>query len=388
MKKIYCYCLIAVMVSMLTFLAESVFAKEYQIEKAKAVFSIPDEYLVATRDNIPDSVVQRTGITKQQLLEYFNQSVNKSSTVLIAYHNDHTLYIHVAEDEGAKKIVDYLTMPEENFTDSKVLELLRKKIEDETNWYVNSVKYQKIGDARYHVADGFSVNNNEKFYAKYYITIKNSLTIGITAISAIPDNRNMDKGLDYILKKVKYNDTNSKNGNAATKNQSVQKKPTQVNNNKDKSSASTSGNPLFIALFTIIAIIEQYCCLRQAALLKINKYIDCGIDLRRLVIPIWFNITWLTPIVQIFLLTKIFQTFPWYYCLGIYILYFLACAILLPVPKSMYSNAVKAIRNKIDDPAWRTEAEHNGLSYDFLCALSEDLYDLQFKLDTLKKKIF
>jgi hypothetical protein len=54
----------------------------------------------------------------------------------------------------------------------------------------------------------------------------------------------------------------------------------------------------------------------------------------------------------------------------------------------MYSNAVKAIRNKIDDPAWRTEAEHNGLSYDFLCALSEDLYDLQFKLDTLKKKIF
>ena len=145
---------------------------------------------------------------------------------------------------------------------------------------------------------------------------------------------------------------------------------------------------MFIALFTIIAIIEQYCCLRQAALLKINKYIDCGIDLRRLVIPIWFNITWLTPIVQIFLLTKIFQTFPWYYCLGIYILYFLACAILLPVTKSMYSNAVKAIRNKIDDPAWRTEAEHNGLSYDFLCALSEDLYDLQFKLDTLKKKIF
>ena len=208
---------------MFVFLTGSAFAKEYQIEKAKAVFSIPDGYLVATRDNIPESVVQWTGQTKKQLLDYFNQTGNNSTTVLIAYHKDHTLYIHVAEDEGSKKIVDYLMIPEENFTDARVLELLRKKIQDESQWNIDSMTYQKIGDARYHVAEGYTVDNNEKFYTKYYVTIKNGKTIGLTAISAIPNNLNLKKDLDYILNNVQYNFTTGKKVNAVAKDQPVQK---------------------------------------------------------------------------------------------------------------------------------------------------------------------
>ena len=384
MKKIFY--LLAVLASLLMFFTGSALAKEYRIDKAKASFDIPNGYLVATRDNIPDSVIQNTGLTKQQLLEYFNQTENNSTTVLIAYHKDHTLFFHVAEDAGAKKIVDYLKMPEENFTDSRVLELLRKKIQDETHWNINSVVYQKIGDARYHVAEGFFEENNNKYYAKYYVTIKNSVSVGLTAISAIPNNTTLNKDLDYILKNTKYDNENSKNVNAVTtvKKQSEQSKSVQQNKSKN-SPADTSGSTIYIVLLIAIAIVEQYCCLKQAAIRRISQLLNWGIDLRTLIIPIWFNITWITPIIQIFLLTKIFPNYPWYYCLGMYILYFAVCSIFLPVPRSMYINSIEKLRNIIDDPAWRKKAELNGIDSDTIFVLSSDLYDLQFKMDQAKK---
>ena len=66
-KRLFLFVVIALLM-----ISNGSIAKEIRVENAKAVFNIPDSYLVATRDNIPDSVIKRTGLTKQQIFDYLN----------------------------------------------------------------------------------------------------------------------------------------------------------------------------------------------------------------------------------------------------------------------------------------------------------------------------
>ena len=70
------------------------------------------------------------------------------------------------------------------------------------------------------------------------VTIKNGKTIGLTAISAIPNNLNLKKDLDYILNNVQYNFTTGKKVNAVAKDQPVQKESTPKSNNNNSSTTS------------------------------------------------------------------------------------------------------------------------------------------------------
>ncbi len=129
-------------------------------------------------------------------------------------------------------------------------------------------------------------------------------------------------------------------------------------------------------MLCLIIIIELYCFLKQRAILEISRYADCGIDLRKIIIPIWFNITWITPFVAIYLLWKIFPQYPWYYCLGIYILYYIITAAIFPIPRSIYKSVISELEQKMQNPTWRLTMASHGL----------ETYKLNFALIDLKEK--
>lgn len=128
----------------------------------------------------------------------------------------------------------------------------------------------------------------------------------------------------------------------------------------------------YLIILVIVILVELYCLLKQRAILEISRYADCGIDLRKLIIPVWYNIAWLTPFVAIYLLCKILPEYPWYYCVGIYLLYFVGTAALFPVPKFMYKSVVDELESKMQDSSWRMMMAFQGLkTYKLRYALND-----------------
>lgn len=224
-------------------------AKEFRIENAKAVLDVPDSYLVATRDDIPDSVIQRTGLSKQQIINY----LNKSTTFLLAYKDNHMIEITSVSSENSQKVIDNLNIPEEQANDPKILDLFKNKMQNEKKWTVNNVICRIIGNARYFVADGVVPVQGETLYVRYYTTVKNSVGLGIIGQSIISSNKEMDSDLEYIVKNIKFDGADSSISNLQPSGQ-----PSQINNIKVKDKGSFVGEILGKVIFlAIIAVIVQ-----------------------------------------------------------------------------------------------------------------------------------
>lgn len=242
------------LIVLLSMVANVSLAKEFRIESTKAVFDIPNSYLVATRDNIPDSVIQRTGLSKQQIFDY----LSKSTTVLLAYKENHMIEITSVVSDNSKKVIDNVRVPEEQANAPQVLDILKNRMQNERHWTVNNVLSRKIGNARYYVADGMVTVQGGTLYIRYYTTIKNSVGLGITGQSLIPSNKEMTTDLESIVKNIRFDNENSSIGNSQS---NVQ--PSQINFSKKNNVGSFLGKALGKAL--LIAII--------AAIVQIFRYL-------------------------------------------------------------------------------------------------------------------
>ncbi len=235
----------------LVFLTASVFAKEYRFDKAKAVFDIPDSYIVATQDNIPDSVIQHTGYSKQQILDYLTQK----TTILVGYKNKHMIEITSSSSKAAQNVVDNLRIPEEKANDPKALDLIKKQFQDEKHWKVSNVSFRKIGNAGYFIVNHTASAQGQRIYIKYYSTIKNSITIGISGQSLIDNNNEMNKDLEYIIQNVKYDNEKNTIVNPTTNTQTTKPNlfPKKNNNNF---LGKTLGKAILIAI--IAAVVQLW----------------------------------------------------------------------------------------------------------------------------------
>ena len=174
-------------------------AKEYRIDKVKATFDIPNDFVVATLDNVPNEVIMFTGLNKDEVLSY----LNRKEAVLVGYKKNHMITIRSHSVDTSKKYDDNLKIPEETFNDPKVLDSMKK------NWPGCKVSTKRTENAAYYIIDQYIAIDGEKLHSVHYSTIKNAVLIGIEGLSFININKEMDADIDYILQHVKYdNDRN------------------------------------------------------------------------------------------------------------------------------------------------------------------------------------
>lgn len=98
---------------------------------------------------------------------------------------------------------------------------------------------------------------------------------------------------------------------------------------------------MFVALLIVCMVLEVYMFQRQRAILEISREINMDIDFRKLIMPPWFIIAYITPLVMMYCLSQVFDL-EWYFCVLLYLLWMFG-SILIPIPKSFYADAVDKI---------------------------------------------
>lgn len=246
-KRLFLFVVIALLM-----ISNGSIAKEIRVENAKAVFNIPDSYLVATRDNIPDSVIKRTGLTKQQIFDY----LNANTTFILAYKDNHMIEITSVTSDNSRKVIDNLRVPEEQANDPKILDLIKKRMQDERHWIVNNVLSRRIANARFFVAEGNVTTQGGTLFIRYYTTIKNSVGLGVTGQSLIPNNSEMNTDLEYIVKNIKFDEENISTGGSQSNIQTSQ--PTIAKKNESSFLGKTIGKTILILVVAVIIQLWRY----------------------------------------------------------------------------------------------------------------------------------
>lgn len=102
-------------------------------------------------------------------------------------------------------------------------------------------------------------------------------------------------------------------------------------------------------LLIICVLVEIYCFQKQRAALEIGRVL--GFDARKLILPPWFIITWILPIITMYCISQTFSI-AWYFSIIIYLIYMIIYS-LLPIMSSFYISALdklKALQNKGELP--------------------------------------
>ena len=245
MKKVLIF--LHIVIALTLFAATSVTAQEYRLDKAKVTLDIPESYMVATPDNIPNSVIQRTGYTRQQIVDYFA----KSSTILLAYKDNHMIEVTSVASENSRKVVDSLNVSDELANKPEVLDSLKKKFKNERGFEVSNALSRVIGDARYYIIDGNAPAQGTKLYLRYYTTIKNSVNVGFTGQSLISNNSGMNADIEHIAKTAKFDKKSSSPGN------SQPAQPISATKNKQSNFlGKTLGKAILIAI--VAAVVQLW----------------------------------------------------------------------------------------------------------------------------------
>ena len=197
------------LIAVLLLIANQAIAKEYRIDKVKAIFDIPNNFVVATAENVPNEVINFTGLKKEEVIDYLKQQ----NGVLVGYKENHIITIRNHDVNTSEKFDDNLKIPEDMFNDPKVLESMKKNVQQK-NWLECKVSTKRTGNAAYYIIDNTVTSGGDKLYTKHYSTIKNAVMIGIEGLSFINNNSEMDADLDYIIQHVKYDNDKNVVGNS------------------------------------------------------------------------------------------------------------------------------------------------------------------------------
>lgn len=212
MKRILFFLIVALLL-----VSDQAIAKEYRIDKVKASFDIPNNFVVATIDNVPNEVIRFTGLSKEEVIDY----LKKKNGLLVGYKENHMITIRNNSVNTSEKFDDNLKIPEETFNDSKVLESMKRNVQQK-NWLDCKVSTKRTGNAAYYLIENSFNSGGDKLYTKHYSTIKNAVMIGIEGLSFINNNSEMDADLDYIIQHVKYDNDKSMVGNSQSNSYTVQ----------------------------------------------------------------------------------------------------------------------------------------------------------------------
>ncbi len=98
---------------------------------------------------------------------------------------------------------------------------------------------------------------------------------------------------------------------------------------------------MFIVLLIVCVLLEIFMFCKQRAALEISRMFNMGIDFRELILPPWFIISYVTPFINMYCVSQVFDL-AWYFCIPVYLVYmFLSC--MLPIDTWFYINALDKI---------------------------------------------
>ncbi len=98
---------------------------------------------------------------------------------------------------------------------------------------------------------------------------------------------------------------------------------------------------MFIILLIVSVLLEIFMFQKQRAALDISRMFDMGIDFRKLILPSWFAISYVTPFITMYCVSQVFDL-AWYFCILVYLVYMFLSS-LLPIDTWFYVNALDKI---------------------------------------------
>lgn len=98
---------------------------------------------------------------------------------------------------------------------------------------------------------------------------------------------------------------------------------------------------MFIVLLIGCVLLEIFMFQKQRAALDISRMFNMGIDFRKLILPPWFAISYVTPFINMYCVSQVFDL-AWYFCIPVYLVYMFLSS-MLPIDTWFYINALDKI---------------------------------------------
>lgn len=98
---------------------------------------------------------------------------------------------------------------------------------------------------------------------------------------------------------------------------------------------------MFIVLLIGCVLLEVFMFQKQRAALDISRMFNMGIDFRELILPSWFAISYVTPFINMYCVSQVFDL-AWLFCIPVYLVYMFLSS-MLPIDTWFYINALDKI---------------------------------------------
>lgn len=186
------------------------YAKEVILEQANVKVNIPNNYIIATQNDIPEKILKDFNISPQELTQEF---LNKN--IIMYCYDTNTMtefYFVYSVSDDSKKVKDYY-LANDIFSDTKFKNDFIQGFEKVQNSKVTDFSTRDTHDAKYIDIKSIPNGTNGK-YARSFITIKNSASLGINGRSYSDNNIILDNSIEQILSSIKFINNNITKNNA------------------------------------------------------------------------------------------------------------------------------------------------------------------------------
>ena len=247
---------IGILTIIFCFFVSIVSAKEYRIEDKHISLDIPDNFVVATLDNIPDSLL----ILFQTTREKFRKEVlaNQKSVLYCLNQEDLTeMWLVVNETEESKSVGDALNykVSPEKFR-PYMTEFYRKQ---QLGARLTGIGDYRTSNAYYIVCEAFKYQNGKNLNYQMYLTTKNGSSIGFNGICYSNRKEAFHNVMKSIVDSAKYNiGLDSSIPNTVSQSTSSNTSSISGNSNIDKALSRGLVKGLCAGIFLVIIYFAQY----------------------------------------------------------------------------------------------------------------------------------
>lgn len=185
-------------------------AKEVFLEQANIKVNIPNNYIIATQNDIPEKILKDFNVSPRELTkEFFDKNI-----IMYCYDTNTMteFYFVYSVSNDSKKVKDYYFV-NDIFSDTKFKNDFIQNFEKLQNCKVTNFSTRDTYDAKYIDIKSIPNITNAK-YARTFLTIKNSASLGINGRSYNDNNIILDNSIEQILSSIKFINNNITKDNA------------------------------------------------------------------------------------------------------------------------------------------------------------------------------
>lgn len=177
-------------------------AKEYVFKEYHYSINIPDNFVVITKDYASPEAVKDLGLSSEKLIK--SMVVDQNALLFCYSIEDRThFWVMATPDNGRTNIVD-AAKSKDIFNPEKMAGMMASNMKNSFGATLKELTTYGKTDVLYLECDGEKLNKGKLQHVKQYLTFKNSIAYGISAISYNTDKIKINDVMRPIVDSTRY----------------------------------------------------------------------------------------------------------------------------------------------------------------------------------------